>query len=213
MFAERLLGIRIGKYDTNDPTQKDLLVSALRKLGQDTAAVISKDSDIEFVEWLQKAATHQVYGDVAEWVDDQYSVVVLGHTGSSKSTAGRLGNEQAAIEVKQEIVEADAKVLDATINDDIIKVYVDVKYGPQEVYPYHKTDVGRALNLLEEVKIDKGLQDLGFPLTKQYIADKYNRPLPGPDDEILVPPAPASGFGSDPSLSLHASKKKLLRRR
>ncbi|MCL5266679.1 MAG: DUF935 domain-containing protein [Bacteroidetes bacterium] len=216
MFAERLLGIRIGKYDTNDPTQKDLLVSALRKLGQDTAAVISKDSEIEFVEWMQKAATHQVYGDVAEWVDDQYAVVALGHTGSSKSTPGKLGSEDSAKEVKLEIVEADAKALDTTFNDDIIRVYVDAVWGPQEVYPYMKTDVGRSLNLLTEVKIDRELQAIGFPITKQYVADKYGRPLPGPDDEVLTPivaPSAPSTLGSDYSGMSLQGKKKLLRHR
>lgn len=216
-FAEIQLGYRIGKYDTAQPDQKELLEKALASLSRDSAAVISKESDIEFVEMLQKATSHQVYGDLKDWCNAEMSEVVLGHTGSTTGTPGKLGQEDMAKEVKQELVEADATVLDESISDDIIRPYVDYNFGPQEEYPYYQTDVSQSLDLLKEVQIDHGLQQIGYPISKKYAKEKYGRPLPNPNDPDDAPlQAPASGLPlpfSFPFTVLGASKKKLLTKR
>jgi phage gp29-like protein len=194
-FAETLLGYRVGKYDTSQPDQKALLITAIQGLAEDSAAVISKESDITFVQMAAQAASHLVYGDLQKWVDDTYGQLVLGHTGSSQATPGKLGGEDMAKEVKQEFVEADAAVIDEAISDDLFKPYVIANYGPQDGYPYCQTDVSQALDMLKETNIDLNLQKMGFPLTLRYAKEKYGRPLPNPDDpedKILVPSPVAS---------------------
>jgi len=215
-FAEIQLGYRIGKYDASQPEQKTLLETALRGLATDSAAVITKESEIEFKEMLQKASSHQVYGDLKDWCNSEASELVLGHTGSTTGTPGKLGQEDMAKEVKQELVEADAQVVDEAISDDIIRPYVDLRFGPQEEYPYYQTDLSQALDLLEESGIDLNLQKMGFPLTKKFVSEKYGRPLPNAndkEDEILTPVSTPSPFQPPPIAARNIvgdSKKKLL---
>jgi phage gp29-like protein len=217
-FAEILLGYRIGKYDTSQPDQKDLLISAIRGLASDSSAVISKDSEINFVEMLQKSASHDVYKFIIDWVDSGYAKLVLGHTGSSQSTSGKLGNEDMAKEVKQELVEADAETIDEAISNDLIKQQIIINHGPQEGYPYCQTDVSQSLDMKKESDVDINLQKMGFPITKKYISQKYGRPLPNPDDpedEVLTPIPSNNGFqssGGDTTVAADG-KKKLLNRR
>lgn len=219
-FAERLLGIRIGKYDVTQPEQKDLLASALRQLGSDTSAVITKESEIEFVDWLQKAATHQIYGDIIEWVDTDYSIAVLGHTGSSKSTPGKLGAEEAALEATADIIAEDAEFDDATVNSDMVRPYIDWTFGkPPKGYPKIVTDTTGEPDPLIEVKVDSALQNMGYPITRKYVSEKYQRPLPA-DDDVILTPAQTTGGGSGLgqglsqevglSTSLQAKKKLLM---
>jgi phage gp29-like protein len=210
-FAEIQLGYRIGKYDASQPEQKALLEKAIAGLATDAAAVITKESEIEFKEMLQKAQSHQVYGDLKDWTNSEMSEVVLGHTGSTTGTPGKLGQEDMAKEVKQELVEADAQVVDEAVSDDIIRTYVDYTVGPQEEYPYYQTDLSQSLDLLKEAQTDEILQRMGWDPTKDYIKEKYGRPIAGPDDEVLTPRpgAPAPFAGRDLTL-VGDSKKKLL---
>lgn len=214
-FAEKLLGYTIGKYDSNQPEQKALLKEAVLGLSTDASAVISNTSSIEFAEMMQKASSHQVYDELQKWCSEEMSKAVLGHTGTSQSTPGKLGSEDAAREVKREILEADAKVLDETITDEIIVPYINYNRGPQDAYPYYRTDITESPNLVEEIQIDEGLQRMGFPITQKYAMEKYGRPLPDPknaEDAVLQPLPTAQGLPSTGTSSLlHASgKKKLL---
>jgi phage gp29-like protein len=193
-FAEIMLGIRIGSYDPNglDPEgQKQLLEKALRGLGQDSSAVISKESAIEFKELAGKASTLP-YTEIKTWCDDEATEVVLGHTSGTKGTPGRLGGEDMANEVKHEIVESDAKVMDEGITDDIIKTWVDMNFGQQEEYPYYQTDVTAPVDLSEKADIDTKIQKMGGKLTAKYVKETYGIPLANDDEEILTP-QPSSG--------------------
>ena len=219
-FAEKILGYRIGKYDVSQPDQKNLLITAVQGLAEDSAAVISKDSQIEFVQMAAQAATHLVYGDLQKWVDDTYGQLVLGHTGSSQATPGKLGGEDMAKEVKQEFVEADAEIIDAAISDDLFRPYVIANYGPQEGYPYCQTDVSQALDMKKETDIDLNLQKMGYPITMRYVKEKYGRPLPNlddPEDKILVPVATPTANNFQPQENDQTvaadGKKKLLNQR
>jgi len=219
-FAEILLGYRIGKYDTSQPDQKELLITAIRGLASDSAAVISKDSEIEFVEMLQKSTSHDVYKFIIDWADNGYAKLILGHTGSSQSTSGKLGNEDMAKEVKQELVEADAEILDEAISNDLIKQQIILNHGPQKGYPYCQTDVSQSLNMEKESKVDLNIQQMGFPITKKYVSQKYGRPLPNPDDpedEVLIPNAKPTNNNFPPTQGDQTvaadGKKKLLTQR
>lgn len=212
-FAEIMLGYRIGKYDPNatDPDkQKELLEKAVRSLGQDSAAVISKESSIEFKEMAEKASSHQTFVELKTWCDDEATEVVLGHTSGTKGTPGKLGGEDMANEVKHEIVEADAKVMDEGITDDIIKAWVDLNIGPQEEYPYYQTDVTAPVDLSEKAEIDTKIQKMGGKLTGKYLKETYGIPLANADDEVLSP-IPDS---TPPAVTAKDDlKKKLLARR
>jgi phage gp29-like protein len=221
-FAEVLLGYRVGKYDplgVDADGQKRLLEEALAGLATDSAAIISKDSVIEFIEMAQKATSHSTYKDLKDWCNSEMSEVVLGHTGTTTGTPGKLGQDDTAKEVKEELIEADAQVVDEAITDDIIKPYIDLNYGPQEEYPYYQTNLSKSLNLSEEASVDIKLQEMGYPLTKKYVKEKYGRPLPNPndkEDEVLTPrPAqsPFPGPGTVAAKDDLDSKKKLLMNR
>lgn len=213
-FAEIVLGFRIGKYDAGQSDQKALLEEALKGLATDSMAVISKDAEIEFKTLLEKANAHRVYSELKDWINEEASEVVLGHTGTTQGTPGKMGQEDMAKEVKQELVEADAMVMDDAVNDDFIVPYVDYNHGSRDEYPYYQTDLSKSLDLLEEARIDRELQAMGFPISKKYVKEKYGRPLPNLDDEEDEVLTPVSTTPLIPAKAVLADgKKKLLRRR
>ena len=66
--------LRIGKYDPGAGKEdKDALVAAIRSLGSDAAGIISKNTEIEFVESIKNAGTNNIYESLANFCDKQMS--------------------------------------------------------------------------------------------------------------------------------------------
>lgn len=135
-FAE-IYGIpmRIGKYGKT-ATEKDIRVlkRAVQELGTDGSGVIPESMLIEFLQVSQAAGGSEIFARLVEWIDRQVSKAVLGQTmtvddGSSQAQA-KVHNE-----VRQDIIESDAKQLANTINRDLIRPFVDINFGVQDVYP------------------------------------------------------------------------------
>jgi phage gp29-like protein len=214
-FAEVLLGYRIGKYDASQEGQKELLEEAVRGLGSDAAAVISKDSEIDFKEMAGKASSHETYKDIKDWANDEYCYVVEGHTGSSQSTPGKLGSEDAAKEATQALIEGDAGSVDATISRDVLRSWTELNYGPQKAYPYYKTHAEPPEDISLLMDVAKKAQDAGYPVGKKYIKELTGIPPvdpKDPDDEVLSPRqvGPSNPFGTPSNVAAKDLREKLL---
>lgn len=189
-FAEILLGYRIGKYDPSQEGMKELLEDAVRGLGTDSSAVITNDSSIEFVKMADIAQAHGTYKELKEAMDNEHSVIVLGHTGTSSSTPGKLGSEVAAIEALQALIEGDAGCVDATVSRDFLRTWTELNYGPRDAYPYYKTHAEPAKDLGALLDLAIKAQDAGYSVGKKYIKELTGIPpvdLNDKDDEVLVP--------------------------
>ncbi|MFA5112429.1 MAG: DUF935 family protein [Desulfobaccales bacterium] len=83
--------LRLGKYDTTaSPADRDALVQAIRNLGSDAAGVISKSTEIEFVEATSRSAGVNPYQLMAEFCNREMSKAVLGQT-LTTDTEGQRG--------------------------------------------------------------------------------------------------------------------------
>lgn len=204
-FAEIFgMPLRVGHYNAaaGEP-EKDALLKALQNLAIDASAMISDNTKIEFIETVQKAATASLHGDLASFTNSENSVAVLGHTGAAESTPGKLGQENAALEARFDLVESDALALDYIISDQIIRPLVDFQFGPQEKYPYHKTGVKKPVDRKELVEVyDGAINRLGLPVAAQHVYETLGIPQPKEGDELIQPrPQPTSPFPLRPSLT------------
>ncbi len=189
-FAEIQLGIRLGKYDPSQPEQLALLKKAIANLGNDSAAVISKESDIEFKELLQKAASFETYKDLKDFCNSEMTKAVLLHTAAVESTAGKLGNEKGAEDSLQNLYEFYASIIDEVVTDDELRAWVETNYGEQENYPSYKTQIEKGTNLLEHADLILKLQMAGKAISQKYVDQKFGIPSPDPndpDDKALEP--------------------------
>jgi phage gp29-like protein len=132
VFNERYaMPMRVGKFGpgTSEADRK-ILKRAVFNLSNDAAAVISDSTVIELLEQAGKRATAEVFERLAEFCDRSMSKAVLGHTGSAESSPGRLGGENEARAVRQDLLEADAKALAKTITMQLIRPLVEFNFGP-----------------------------------------------------------------------------------
>jgi phage gp29-like protein len=176
-----------GKYPPGTPPeQQQSLMDAIGAIQSDTGIKIPDSMDIEFLEASRAGTvTHE---QLCEYMDRQISKAVLGQTASTEGTPGKLGNEKEQGDVRQEIIEADADLLDACLNETLIRWIVDYNFPGVSVYPKIKTYAAAKPDLKEQSEIDKTLVvDIGLPVSAAYFYETYGIPVPAEGEELVKP--------------------------
>jgi len=182
-----------GKYPSGTtPEQQQKLMDAIEAIQSDTGIKIPDSMDIEFLEASRAGTvTHE---QLCEYMDRQISKAVLGQTASTEGTPGKLGNEKTQGDVRQEIIEADADLLDACLNETLIKWIVDYNFPGVASYPKIMTYAAAKPDLKEQSEIDKTLVvDIGLPVSAAYFYETYGIPAPSEGEDLVKPRLPQAG--------------------
>lgn len=202
------LPMRVGRYDNGETeTNIDLLRQAVADLGVDAAAVFPKTMEIEFIDGKQGAAPAELWQGMAIYIDDQVSKAVLGQTNTTDAKAGGLGSGQAQVhnDVRGDIERADAKLLAATLNRDLVVPMIAMNFGPRDNYPRIKIGRPDEVDVDAMVKAATALVPLGVKVGADQMREAAGLPAPEKDEEVLVArasPSPQEGAedapGADP---------------
>ncbi len=180
--------LRLGKYDAQATKEdKEVLLKAVQALGSDAAGIISKATEIEFVE-AQKYGSINVYERFIALCNAEVSKAVLGHSAGADATPGRLGNENMAQLVREDLVRADCELLAKTIRRDIIRPLVGFNFGWDRALPFFKFRYEKPEDLNKEAERYKTLIEAGFEIPKKHGYEKFGIPQPEPGEEVIVPP-------------------------
>lgn len=194
--------LRIGKYApgaTDD--EKRSLLRAVAAMGSDFGAIINNTMALDFIEAGGKAASADLYEKFARYLDEQVSKAVLGQTGTTDATPGKLGGSNDHTKVREDIERADAVALSAALNFYLVRPYIDLNLGPQEKYPWLKIgrveedDVELMLKVAEFV-VDRGGEICADQLTE---AVGFRKPKDG--EKVLTPVAKAPAPGDVPPVA------------
>jgi phage gp29-like protein len=131
--------LRLGKYDqgASDP-EKDALRRAITSLGSDAAGIISKSTEIEFVQNVTKG-TSDLYKLLASFCNGEISKAILGQTlttdvdGKGSYAASKTHNE-----VRLDLLRADGRAIASTIRDQLIRPLVGFNFGWDTALPKYK---------------------------------------------------------------------------
>lgn len=186
-FAEVFgMPLRLGRYGPGaTPTDINTLLAAVSGLGSDAAAVLPDSMRIEFQAAGNGAGAGEVYDRLVDRLDKLISKAVLGRSDIADATAGQLGGQQLSGDVRRDILEADAAELSATINEQLIRPFVDLNYGPPAAYPVYALTVPDQEDLTGLVDMLAKLVPLGLKVEQSVIRDKWGLPDPAPDAELL----------------------------
>ncbi|MFZ5448616.1 MAG: DUF935 domain-containing protein [Thermodesulfobacteriota bacterium] len=172
--------LRLGKYDaTASPADRDALVTAIRNLGSDAAGVISKATEIEFVEAASRSGGVNPYQLMAEFCNREMSKAVLGQT-LTTDTAGSTGTYAAASvhgQVRRDLVEADAQALAATLREQLLRPLVGFNFGWDKPVPWFRFRFEEEEDLKTLSEVFRNLAAMGFPLDMEHVAERFGIPL------------------------------------
>jgi phage gp29-like protein len=173
--------LRLGKYDPSaTPGDREALARAIRNLGSDAAGIISKATEIEFIEAGKGAQKTNPYQAMAEFCNREMSKAVLGQT-LTTDTAGTTGTYSAArvhAAVRGDLVEADAQALGTTLREQLLRPLVGFNFGWDRPVPWFRFKYEEEEDLKTLSEIYRNLAALGLPLSREYLAERFGIPAP-----------------------------------
>jgi phage gp29-like protein len=153
--------LRLGKCEsTASPADREALVRAIRNLGSDAAGVISKATEIEFIEAASRGGNTNPYQAMAEFCNREMSKAVLGQT-LTTDTSGATGTYSAGLvhaQVRRDLVQADAQALGTTLREQLLRPLVGFNFGWDKPVPWFRFKFEEG----EDLKTLSGLSGLCF---------------------------------------------------
>lgn len=164
--------------------EKQKLLSALMAVHSDSGVAIPEGMQIELIEAARSGTAD--YTELYDRMDRAIAKVVLGHTGSSESTAGRLGGEDMAGDVRDDITKADADVVSESFNLTVSRWLTEWNYpGAKPPRVWRKME--QPEDLSRRAERDEKVSRLGYRPSLKYVQDIYGegwevdtRPPAGP---------------------------------
>lgn len=190
IFLEKFgMPTAVGKYPPGTPPeQQKALLDAIDAIQNETGVKIPDTMAIDLLEAARSGKG--TYETLCEYMDRQCSKAVLGQTATTEGTPGKLGNEDAQNETRQDIVEADAGLLDECLNNTLVRWIVDYNFPGVTAYPKLHTRTEAEKDLKPLAERDKTLtRDIGLPVAKSYFYQTYGIPVPEKGEEVVAPPA------------------------
>jgi phage gp29-like protein len=210
-FAEVFgMPLRLGKYDSSASKEdKDSLIAAIQSLGTDAAGVISKNTEIEFIETMKNTGTQNVFDVLANFCDKQMSKAIVGSTlttqeGDSGSYAlGKVHNE-----VRQDLTRGDSESLSKTVRFQMFRPLVGWNFGWDKPLPWFKIQYEPSEDLKNLSEVYKNVSALGQPISQEHISERFKIPLPGDGETVVAPPVAAANPFAMKMLKAGSSKLK-----
>jgi phage gp29-like protein len=181
--------LRLGKYDPMaSPADREALIQAIRNLGSDAAGVISKNTEIEFVEATSRLTGNtNPYQVLAEFCNREMSKAILGQT-LTTDTVGATGTYAAArvhAQVRRDLVEADAQALAQTLREQLLRPLTGFNFGWDKPVPWFRFRYEEEEDLKTLSEVYRNLVEMGLPLSLEHVAERFGIPLPQ-DGERLI---------------------------
>lgn len=178
------LPLRLGRYGpeaTADDVRK--LFQAVANIGTDAAAVLPKSMEIEFQNG-PSATGDKLFETFARWTDEQISKAVLGQTMTADSGSSEA---QAKVhdEVRHDIAVSDARAVAGTINRDIVRPFVDLNFGVQQVYPQIVLSIDEAEDVQAKIASAVSLAGIGVKFKASELRAKLGFSDPEPGDDVV----------------------------
>jgi phage gp29-like protein len=196
--------LRLGKYEQGASKEdKEALYKALVDLGSDAAGIISKATEIVFVEQKAGNAGENIFHSLAEYIDRQVSKAVLGQTLTSDvGSTGSYAASQTHNQVRQDLIEADCKALAETLRTQLVLPLVLFNFGPDAIdrLPWIKYHYEPPEDLKTTAEVYATLVErVGLPVAAEHVYDKFGIPEPTEGQTILVAPSRQMPQGFPPA--------------
>ncbi len=181
--------LRLGKYDPMaSPADREALIQAIRNLGSDAAGVISKNTEIEFVEATSRlTGTTNPYQVLAEFCNREMSKTILGQT-LTTDTVGATGTYAAArvhAQVRRDLVEADAQALAQTLREQLLRPLTGFNFGWDKPVPWFRFRYEEEEDLKMLSEVYRNLVEMGLPLSQEHVAERFGIPLPQNGEQLI----------------------------
>jgi phage gp29-like protein len=186
------LPIRWATYDPSAPqTQIDQISDMLRNMGTAAWGAFPQGTELQIL----NGSTPGVAGKsepterLMSIADRACDLLFLGQTLTSeegKSGSYALGNVHREVEL--DLYENYAAYVIDVVNNQLIPSIIELNWGNSEELPFLEVELDRPEKDHQMVQRDKLLfQEMGLPVSKQWLYDRHKVPAPGPSEDLFTP--------------------------
>ncbi len=172
--------LRLGKYEPSaSPEDRESLRRAITSLGSDAAAIIAKNTEIEFVEAHGRGTGQEnPFMALAEFCNREMSKAILGQTLTTdvSNATGTYSAARVHHQVRREIIQSDADSLASTLRRQLIKPLVGFNFGWDRNPPYLNFYFDEDIDLKKLSETYKNLRDMGICIPQEHIAEVFGLP-------------------------------------
>ena len=181
--------IRIGKYDPGATKEdKETLIQAIRSLGTDAAGIISKSTEIEFVETIKSAGGKLVYETLTDFCNREMSKAIIGATLTTDvGDKGSYAASKTHNEVRLDLVKSDAWSLAGTIRMQLLRPLVGFNFGWDTPVPWFRFQLREPEDLKQLSEVYKNLVEMGQPISAEHVSERFGVPLPKEGETVIAP--------------------------
>ena len=185
--------LRVGRYSRNaKDSEKRVLLTAVRNISSDAAAIIPKEMEIEFIE-AKGGTGNAVFSAKAEYLDRQISKGVLGQT-MTTDDGSSLGEAAVHENVRHDIARADARQTAVTANRDLIRPFVDLNFGPRDKYPTMVIPITENEDIKALVEAVTALVPLGLEVSMSKVRERIGFEEPDESEKLLKTVVPGTAL-------------------
>lgn len=185
----------LGKYPTGaDTTQQNRLLQSLAAIRTDGGVIVPEGMQVELIEAARSGTAD--YTALYDRMNAAIAKVVLGHTGSTDSTPGKLGGESNAADVREDLINADADLVCESFNQGPARWLTEWNFPGAAVPRVWRRTEPKA-DLKEVSEYQKNVFDMGYKPKLGYIADTYGGEWE--EKAPLEPPKPPAPNAAQPA--------------
>lgn len=185
----------IGKYD--NVKLREQVLDALLQFSSETAIVVPEETAVELLE--AKRSGTATYDELHDRMDASLAKLIIGQTASSQGTPGRLGNDDLQGQVRDDLVKADADLVCASFNAQVVKWLCEWNF-PGAIPPRVWRKIEPEEDLKEAAETDTAIKALGFQPDEEYVQGRYGSHWKKAEPLNLGAGQPGA-FGAQPNAS------------
>ena len=185
----------VGKYDSDaSADERARLLRATKAMQTDSGIIMPKGMELELLEAARSGTAD--YKILCDSMDAAIQKVTLGQTASTQGSPGKLGNDDLAGDVREDIVTADADLVCESFNQGPSRWLTQWNFPGAEVPRVYRV-TEKPEDLSKRAERDEKVARLGFKPKLVYIQQTYGgewheNTSPKPPDPNAPPPGDAS---------------------
>lgn len=179
--------LRVGKYASGATKEdKEALFEAVASIGSDAAGVISKETEIEFIQAAKGSVASDLWKVMADFCDAQISKALLGATLTTQVDGkGSYAASNTHNDVRLDLLQSDGRALASTLRDQLIRPLVGFNFGWDTALPRFEALYDEDEDLAAKADWVTKLVDRGMPVGVKFIRDEFSIPEPEKDEEVI----------------------------
>lgn len=181
--------------------ERNVIKRLIRNFGSSGGGLFSHNVEAQLLQSANN--TGDVYFRLLEYLEAAINKIILGQTASS-GDGGGLSKDNAQDKVRQDILEADCRWLERSVDIQLFRPWTSFNFGHAVAAPKLKIDAEPPEDKKNNAEVVKIIYDAGFDFDEKEISDRFGftvvrraMPSPTPYDFISMsdrsPPPPPPG--------------------